>query len=64
MIFKKLDNALFFCLIIYNFFWKYNRTGVFNQSEIGNEQAAHFQNKMDIKFQKNKEVETILGLVE
>ena len=42
MIFKKLDNALFFCLIIYNFFWKYNGTGVFNQSEIGNEQAAHF----------------------
>ena len=56
MIFKKSDNALLFWLIIYDFFSKYNRTGVFNQSEIGNEHAANFQNKMFIKFQKNKEV--------
>ena len=56
MIFKKSDNALLFWLIIYDFFSKYNRTGVFNQSEIGNEHAANFQNKMYIKFQKNKEV--------
>ena len=56
MIFKKLENALLFWLIIYDFFWKYNRAGVFNQSEIGNEHAANFQNKMYIKFQKNKEV--------
>ena len=34
------------------FFSKYNRTGVFNQSEIGNEDASNFQNKMYIKFQK------------
>ena len=57
MIFKKSDNALLFWLIIYDFFSKYNRTGVFNQSEIGNEHAANFQNKMYIKFQKNKEVQ-------
>ena len=54
MIFKKSDNALLFWLIIYDFFSKYNRTGVFNQSEIGNEHAANFQNKMYIKFQKIK----------
>ena len=42
MIFKKSDNAL----------PKYNRQGVFNQSEIGDEHAANFQNKMYIKFQK------------
>ena len=57
MIFKKSDNALLFWLIIYDLFWKYCRTGVFNQSEIGNEHAANFQNKMYIKFQKNKEVQ-------
>ena len=57
MIFKKSDNALLFWLIIYDFFWKYIRTGVFNQSEIGNEHAGNFQNKMYIKFQKNKEVQ-------
>ena len=34
------------------FFSKYNRTGVLNQSEIGNDYAANFQNKMYIKFQK------------
>ena len=52
MVFKKSDNALLFCLIKYDFFSKYNRTGVFNQSDIGNEHAANFQNKMYIKFQK------------
>ena len=57
MIFKKSDNALLFWLIIYDLFWKYDRTGVFNQSEIGNEHAANFQNKIYIKFQKNKEVQ-------
>ena len=51
MILKKLDNALLFWLIIYDFYSKYNRTGVFDQSEIGNERAADFQNKMYIKFQ-------------
>ena len=49
MIFK---NALLCSLIIYDFFSKYNRTGVFDQSKIGNEHAANFQNKMYIKFQK------------
>ena len=49
MIFK---NALLYWLIIYDFFSKYNRTGVFDQSKIGNEHAANFQNKMYIKFQK------------
>ena len=52
MIFKKSDNALLFSLIIFDFFSKYNITGVFNQSEIGNEHTANFQNKMYIKFQK------------
>ena len=46
MVFK--DNALLFWLIIYDFFSKHNRTGVFNQSDIGNEHAANFQNKMYI----------------
>ena len=52
MIFKKSRNALLFCFITYDFFSKYNRTGVFNQSDIGNEHTANFQNKMYIKFQK------------
>ena len=52
MIFKKSDKALPFWLIIYDFFSKYNRTRVFNQSEIGNEHAANFQNKMYSKFEK------------
>ena len=52
MIFKKSDNALLFWLIMYYFFSKYNRTGVFNQLEIGNEHAANFENKMYSKFQK------------
>ena len=51
MIFKKSDNALLFWLIIY-YINKYNRASVFNQSEIGNENAANFQNKMYIEFQK------------
>ena len=34
------------------FFSKYNKAGVFNQSEIGNKHATNFQNKMYIKFQK------------
>ena len=49
--FKKSDNTLLFWLIIYDFYSKCNRTGVFDQSEIGNERAANFQNKMYIKFQ-------------
>ena len=53
MVFKKSDNALLFWLIAYDFFFsKYNRTGVFKQSEIGNEHATNFQSKMYIKFQK------------
>ena len=52
MIFKKSDNALLFWLTIYDFFSKYNRTSVFKQLEIENEQAANFQNKIFIKFQK------------
>ena len=52
MIFKKLGNVLLFSLIIYPFFSKYYRTGVFNKSEIGNEHATNFQNKMYVKFQK------------
>ena len=51
MIFKKLDNALLFWLITCDFFSKYNRTGVSNQSEIGNEHAGNFRNKMCSKFQ-------------
>ena len=51
MIFK---NALLFWLIIYDFFSKYNRTGVFDQSKIGNEHAANFQNKCILNFRKYK----------
>ena len=50
-IFKKSHNALLFWLIIYDFFSKYNRAAVFNQSEIWNDHAANIQNKMYIKFQ-------------
>ena len=41
MIFKKSDNALLFWLIVCDSFSKYNRTGVFNESEIG---IAHVNN--------------------
>ena len=54
MIFKKPDNALLFWLIKYDFFSKYDRAGVLNRTETGNEHAANFQNKMYIKFQKIK----------
>ena len=54
MIFKKPDEALLFWLIKYNFFSKYNRTAAFNRTEIGNEHATNFQNKIYIKFQKIK----------
>ena len=53
-IFKKSDNAVLFWLIICDFFSKYNRTGIFNQSENGNKHAAIFRNKMYSKFQKIK----------
>ena len=43
MIFKKSDNLLLFSLIICDFFSKYNRAGVFNQSEIWNQHAPNFQ---------------------
>ena len=52
LIYKNSDNALFLWLVICDFFWKYNRTGIFNQSEIGNEHATNFQNKMYSQFQK------------
>ena len=52
MISKNSDNILLFALIICDFFSQYNRTGVFNQSKIGNEHAANSQNKMHSKFQK------------
>ena len=52
MIFEKSDNALLFWLIICDFFSKYNRAGVFNQSEIGNEHSSYFQHKIYSKFQK------------
>ena len=52
LIYKNSDNALFLWLVICDFFWKYNRTGIFNQSEIGNEHATNFQNKMHSQFQK------------
>ena len=52
MIFKKTDNALLFWLTICDFFSKYNSTGVFNQSQMGNEHASDFQNKIYGKFQK------------
>ena len=51
-IFKKLDNTLLFWLIKCDFFSEYNRAGVFNQSEIRNEQATNFRNVMYCKFQK------------
>ena len=50
MIFKTSDNALLIWLIIYDFFSKYNRTGIFGQSKIGHEHAANFENKIYIKF--------------
>ena len=52
MIFK---NALLFWLIIYDFFSKHNRTGVFDQSKIGNEHAANvqmFKTKCILNFRK------------
>ena len=52
MIFKKSDNALLFWLIIHDFFSKYSRTGVFDQSKIENEHAANFQNKFILNFRK------------
>ena len=52
MIFKKSDNALLLWLIILDFFSIYNGIDVFDQSKIGNEHAANFQNTMFIKFQK------------
>ena len=42
MVFQKSDNAPLFWLIIYDFFLKYNTTGVFDQSKIGNENAGNF----------------------
>ena len=50
--FKKPDDFWALWLIIFDFFSKCNSTGVFNQSEIGNEHAANCQNKMYIKFPK------------
>ena len=41
MIFKNSHNALLFWLIICDFFLKYNKTGVFNQSDIGNEHVSN-----------------------
>ena len=55
MIFKKKsDNAVLFWLIICDFFSNFNRVGAFNQSKIGNEDAASFQNKMHSKSQKRE----------
>ena len=51
-----MDNALHFRLIVYDFFSKYNRAGVFNQSGIGNEYAAIFKTKCILNF-RNIEVE-------
>ena len=45
------------------FFSKYNKAGVFNQSEIGNKHATNFQNKMYIKFQKIQKQKKSLDLV-
>ena len=50
MTFEKSDNALLFWLTIYDFFLKYNRTVVFDQSEIGNEHAANFREKCTVYF--------------
>ena len=47
MIFKNAVSALLSRSIMCYFFSKYNRTGIFNQSEIKN-----FQNKIYGKFQK------------
>ena len=57
MIFKKWDNLLLFSLIICHFFSKYNRAGVFNQSEIWNEHAPNFQKENACQISKNIEVE-------
>ena len=52
MIYKKVGQCSTFLIYHICFFSRYNRTGAFNQSEIGNEHAANFQSKMYIKFQK------------
>ena len=52
MTFQKVRQCSTFLINLYDFWLKFNRTGVFNQSEIGNEHATDFQNKMYIKFQK------------
>ena len=51
MTFKNSDNALL-PINHMQFFSNYNRTGAFNQSKIGNENVANFQNKLYSKFQK------------
>ena len=51
MTFKNSDNALL-PINHMQFFSNYNRTGAFNQSKIGNENTANFQNKLYSKFQK------------
>ena len=57
MIFKNSDNPLLFSLIICNFFSKYNRAGVFNESEIWNEHAPNFQKENVCQISENIEVE-------
>ena len=52
MIFKTSENALLLWLILCDFFLQYKRQDIYNQSEIGKEHGANFQNKMCIKFQK------------
>ena len=48
--FLKIGQYSAFLINLSDFFSKYDRTGVFNQFEIGKEHAANFQNKMYCKF--------------
>ena len=57
MSFENSDNALLLWLIINDFFPKYNRTGVFNQWEIGNGHAEVFKTKCILNFRKYRKVE-------
>ena len=51
---KKVRQCCTFLINLCDFFSNFNRVGAFNQSKIGNEDAASFQNKMDSKFQKRE----------
>ena len=64
MIFKKSDNLLLFSLIICDFFSKYNRAGVFNQSEIWNQHAPNFQKENVCQISEKYKLKKSLDLAE